>query len=276
MTVAVKVNDVHYVYRRQGKPDVIANNGLNFTVNQGEIFGLLGHNGAGKTTLVMQLIGLLTPVQGQIRIDGLNVSQNPQAIKSLVGYLPQTQTPLRYVSVRQALHFTGRLRGLREAETQNQVDWLLAALELDKFATSDLNKLSGGMLRLTNFAMSLMGSPKVIILDEPTNNLDPQSRRLMWDLIRRMNVERGLTCLLVTHNIAEAESVMHRVVVMQNGQITAQGTPGEIKQHVSETVQLDFWLKYLDRVPQTIEVRLPGALEHIRERHYRLQIIDGI
>lgn len=272
MTSAIEVQHLNYAYHTRGKPAVLANNDVSFQVQPGEILGLLGHNGAGKTTLVMQLMGLLTPQAGRITIEGLDVAQHSAAVKAQVGYLPQAQLPLRYLQVRQALHFTGRLRGLPEAETRQQVEWLLEALDLRDFAGRYVNKLSGGMLRITNFAMALMGYPRVLILDEPTNNLDPQRRQQMWDMIQYLNRTTGLTCVLVTHNIAEAEQVIHRVLVLQAGKIVVQGTPGEIKQQVSEVVQLDIWLKTHTELPPTVLAHGLGEIEKVRDGHYAIRL----
>jgi ABC-type multidrug transport system ATPase subunit len=272
MKPVVEALNLRRVYQTRGKPDVIANEDLTFTVDRGEIFGLLGHNGAGKTTLIMQIMGLLPPTSGHIFVDGIDVTKDPQAVKSLVGFLPQTQVPLRFLELRQALHFTGRLRGLPELETRKQVSWLLDVLDLAEYAETYVNKLSGGLLRMTNFAMALMGHPQLIILDEPSNNLDPQRRRQMWDMISLLNQEYGTTCILVTHNIAEAERVMQRVVVMRHGRIVAQGSPGMIKQQVSLNVQLDIWLRTLHELPEIILVRLPAKPEKIRANQYRIQL----
>lgn len=272
MNHAVEVENLRYVYRTKGKPDVVANDDLTFTIERGEVFGLLGHNGAGKTTLIMQIIGLLPPTSGSIKVEEIDVVKNPQAVKSLVGLLPQAQVPLRFLEVRQALHYTGRLRGLNETDTRNQVSWLLEALDLAEYATTYVNKLSGGLLRMTNFAMALMAYPQLIILDEPSNNLDPHRRRQMWDMVDYMNKEYGLTCILVTHNIAEAERVMHRVMVMRHGQIVAQGTPGMIKQEINQNIQLDIWLRTLTELPEAIIVRLPSKAELIRAGQYRIHL----
>jgi ABC-2 type transport system permease protein len=272
MTHVVEVKNLRRIYQVRGKPDILANDDLSFTVEQGEIFGLLGHNGAGKTTFVMQLMGLLVPTSGQIFVKGINVTKDPQAVKSMVGYLPQTQVPLRYLELRQALHFTGRLRGLPEAETRQQVSWLLDALSLGEYAATYVNKLSGGLLRITNFAMALMGYPQLIILDEPSNSLDPQRRRQMWDMVGYLNQEHGLTCILVTHNIAEAERVMQRVVVLRDGRIITQGTPGTIKQQISQSVQLDLWLRTLPKLPEIVQSQLPAETEQIRAGQYRIHL----
>jgi len=272
MTLAIEVQHLRRVYRSRNKPDVVANDDLNVTIQRGEIFGLLGHNGAGKTTLVLQLMGLLPPTSGNILVEGVDVVRNPQAVKALVGYLPQTRMPLRYVEVRQALHFTGRLRGQSEIDTRRQVDWLIETLELSEFAHKYVNKLSGGMLRITNFAMALMGYPQVLILDEPTNDLDPHRRRQMWDMIKSMNDQYGLTCVLVTHNIAEAERVIHRLVVMRRGRMVVQGTPGEIKRQVSQTVQIDLWLNPLVESPHAVFGSLRGTVQEIHAGHYRIQL----
>lgn len=272
MSNAVEIKTLRRVYSSRGKPDVVANDDLTINIKRGEIFGLLGHNGAGKTTLVMQMMGLLPPTSGTITVEGIDVTKDPQAVKSLVGYLPQTQVPLRYLEVRQALHFTGRLRGMPEAETRQQTAWLLEALSLDEFAKSYVNKLSGGLLRITNFAMALMGYPQLIILDEPSNNLDPHRRRQMWEMVSYLNREHGLTCILVTHNIAEAEQVMQRIAVLQHGRMIAEGTPGTIKAQLSENVQVDIWLKTLTELPEAILEKLPSMPEQARPGQFRISL----
>ena len=239
--ISIQVEHLTRVY--PGKQPVRANDDLNFEVRQGEIFGLLGPNGAGKTTLVYQILGLTLPTSGKIWLEGIDVAKYSKQIKHITGFLPQTGLPMRYVEVERALHFTGRLRGQSEVDAKRQSQQLIDELGIGEYAKRYVHKLSGGILRLTNFAMALMGSPKVVVLDEPTNELDPHKRRLVWDMIARLNRERGMTCVLVTHNVLEAERVIQRVAVMQHGKIVAFGTPGELKLFSGGKVRLDFRLK---------------------------------
>lgn len=238
---AVHVENLRYIYT--GKKPVVANDNLSFEIPRGEIFGLLGPNGAGKTTLILQLMGLLKPTSGSICLEGIDVIRTPSKVSQIVGFLPQSGLPMRFIEVERALYFTGRLRGQTHADAQHQTRALLDNLGMIDYAKRFVNDLSGGMLRLANFAMALMGHPQVLILDEPTNELDPVKRRQVWDMIAHLNREQGVTCILVTHNLLEAEKVVQRVAIMQAGRFVTLGTPGNMKLSSSGCVRLDFHLK---------------------------------
>src|SRR5262245_5488350 len=221
--IAIRVDHLTRTFpgksRKSGQ--IIANDDLTFTVRRGEIFGLLGPNGAGKTTLISQLLGLLRPTAGEIWVEGINVVQQPDVVKQHIGFLPQTGLAMRGVEVERALRYTGRLRGQTEADARAQSQELLHELDLRPYADRLVQKLSGGLMRLTHFAMALMGRPQVLVLDEPTNELDPQKRRLVWDVLARLNRNQGTTCVLVTHNVLEAEKVLQRVAVLRHGRMIA-------------------------------------------------------
>jgi ABC-2 type transport system permease protein len=271
-SVAIRVEHLSRVY--SGKHPVLANDDVSFDVRRGEIFGLLGPNGAGKTTLVQQLLGLLQPTSGQIWLEGINVIKCPEQLKWLTGFLPQTGLPMRYIEVERALHYTGRLRGQSDADARQQARALIDELGMAAYAQQYVNKLSGGMLRLTNFAMTLMGRPRVLVLDEPTNELDPAKRRLVWDIIARLNHEQGVTCVLVTHNVLEAERVIQQVAVMQTGRIVALGTPGELKLYTGGNMRLEFRLKDDSCLaPDEMDsFTSHGRLETLRPGHYALHL----
>jgi ABC-2 type transport system permease protein len=241
---AIVVRDLTRVHRGGGGSEpVLANDGLTFTVPRGEVFGLLGPNGAGKTTLVSQLLGLVRPTSGSITVAGIDVVTDPDAVKAVTGYLPQTGLAMRMVEVRRALHYTGRLRGQSEQQAKDQTAELLEELGLDSVANRYVNRLSGGMMRLVNFGMALMGRPALLILDEPTNELDPHNRRLIWDVVARRSAVEGSTVVLVTHNVLEAERAVHRVAVLHAGQISALGTPGELKARLGDLARLELFVK---------------------------------
>jgi ABC-2 type transport system permease protein len=274
--ISISVENLTRTYKSKGKnrPPVVANDNLSFEVKRGEIFGLLGPNGAGKTTLVSQLLGLQQPTTGNIWVEGINVTKHPEKVKRIMGYLPQTGMPMRYLEVERALHYTGRLRGQSEHDAKQQTHELLKVLDLDKYSKRYVNNLSGGLLRLTNFAMSLMGRPQVLILDEPTNELDPHKRRIVWDMVAELNQQQGVTTILVTHNVLEAERVIQRVAVMQRGQIVALGTPGELKLQNGGKVRLEFQLKDTDELSEYdfSKLNLIGELEEPRSGFYRLYL----
>ena len=238
MTV-VDVRDLTRVHRG----GVLANDRLSLTVRRGEVFGLLGPNGAGKTTLVSQLLGLVRPTSGAVTVAGIDVVRHPDAVKAVTGFLPQTGLPMRMVEVRRALHYTGRLRGQPEHDARAQTDELLDELGLGPVADRYVDRCSGGMMRLVNVGMALMGRPSLLVLDEPTNELDPHNRRLVWDVLARRAADEGTTVVLVTHNVLEAERAVHRVAVMHAGRITALGTPGELKARMGDLARLELFVK---------------------------------
>jgi ABC-type multidrug transport system ATPase subunit len=271
--IAVKVEDLTYVY--PGKNAVIANDHLSFEIPRGEIFGLLGPNGAGKTTLVLQLLGLLRPTSGQIWLEGIDVVKAPQQASQRTGFLPQTGIPMRYVEVKRALYFTGRLRGQTHHDARQQAQALLSHFEMNSYAKRFVNDLSGGMLRLVNFAMALMGNPHVLILDEPTNELDPVRRRQVWDTITQLNQQEGVTCILVTHNLLEAEQVVQRVAIMRAGKIIALDTPGTMKLSSTGKVRLEFQLKAAAEIPARLYDSLDqlGAVDLVRPGSYTITLM---
>jgi ABC-2 type transport system permease protein len=232
-----------FVSRGQHKVPVRANDNISFTVQRGEVFGLLGPNGAGKTTLIWQLMGLLAPTSGHITVEGIDVVRYPERVKQIVGFLPQAGAPMRAVEVEQALRFTGRLRGQTDGDARAQAQLLMRELELLPHARRLVQQLSGGMRRLVDCAMALMGQPQLLILDEPTNELDPHKRQLVWNLIARLSREYGSTCVLVTHNVLEAEKVLQRVAVIVHGRMITVGTPSEIKQRAGGKIRLELRLR---------------------------------
>ncbi len=274
--LSVQVQDLTRTFQGKNprKSVITANDNISFTIPRGEIFGLLGPNGAGKTTLVHQLLGLLKPTSGSIVVEGVDVVKNPEQAKKLFGFLPQTSIPLRGLEVQQALHYTGRLRGQTENDTRRQVSNLVEELGMQQYASRPVHRLSGGMLRLVNFGMALMGQPMVLVLDEPTNELDPHNRRLVWDTLTRLNREQGLTCILVTHNVFEAERVIQRVAVMQNGRFIALGTPGALKARMGGKIRLEFTLKDEETLALSELDRLKnlGDLEEVRSGQFRLYV----
>ncbi|MCC7449683.1 MAG: ABC transporter ATP-binding protein [Anaerolineae bacterium] len=273
---AVSIHELHKEFRARGKQAVVANEALSFDVYRSEIFGLLGPNGAGKTTLILQLLGLLAPTSGSITVEGIDVVRHPERVKGMAGFMPQQGVPMRYISVERALRYTGRLRGQSEGDAKSQSDHLIDALDLRGSAQREVNTLSGGMQRLVNFAMALMGNPRLLVLDEPTNELDPHHRRVVWDMIGRLvSGNQGVTCILVTHNVLEAERVVNRVGVMQEGRLIALGTPGAIKARIGSAVRIEFRLKEGESalaISQRDRLLRMGSFEHTRDGGYRLYI----
>ncbi len=230
----------------RGKSEVLANDHIDLDIAAGTVFGLLGPNGAGKTTLVRQLVGLLRPDDGSIRL--LGDPLDAQA-SSCVGYLPQHEAALADLTVSLAIESTGRLRGLRPSVARTTRDALVEELGLGPMASRVIGRLSGGERRLAAFAAALAGPRPILVLDEPTTGLDPQARRAVWTALERRRRESGVTVLLVTHNVLEAELVLDRVAVLDAGRIIACDTPGRLKAQVSDEVRLD--LVWRDAPPES-------------------------
>ncbi|MET3987649.1 ABC transporter ATP-binding protein [Streptomyces sp. PvR034] len=220
-------------------PATRANDGIDLDVRRGEIFGLLGPNGAGKSTLVRQLTGLLRPDSGSVTLLGHDLVRHPERASRLLAYLGQESTALDELTVSLAAETTGRLRGLGAREARAERDAVLDELGLTPLAARPLKKLSGGQRRLACFAAALVGERPVLVLDEPTTGMDPVARRAVWSAVDRRRAERGATVLLVTHNVIEAETVLDRVAVIDEGRVIACDTPAGLKAEVSDEVRLD-------------------------------------
>ncbi len=229
--------EVTGLVRRHG--DVLANDSITLEVRAGEVFGLLGPNGAGKTTLVRQLVGLLAPDAGSIRLLGEDLGAHPRRAAQLVGYLPQNDAALADLSVGFAVETTARLRGLRGRAATLVAAGVIDELSLGPLARRTIGTLSGGERRLAAVACALVGGRPVLVLDEPTTGLDPAARRAVWAALDRRRHEHGATVVLVTHNVLEAESVLDRVAVLDAGRVIACDTPGRLKASVGTAVRLD-------------------------------------
>jgi ABC-2 type transport system ATP-binding protein len=220
-------------------PAVRASDGIDLVVRRGEVFGLLGPNGAGKSTLVRQLTGLLRPDEGSVRVLGHDLVRHPERAARLLGYLGQDSTALDELTVALAAETTGRLRGLDVRAARAERDAVIEELGLGKLAGRTLKKLSGGQRRLACFAAALVGERPLLVLDEPTTGMDPVARRAVWAAVDRRRAERGVTVLLVTHNVIEAETVLDRVAVLERGRVIACDTPAGLKALVADEVRLD-------------------------------------
>ncbi|MEU1664112.1 ABC transporter ATP-binding protein [Streptomyces sparsogenes] len=220
-------------------PAVRASDGIDLEVRRGEVFGLLGPNGAGKSTLVRQLTGLLRPDEGSVRVLGHDLVRHPERAARLLGYLGQDSTALDELTVALAAETTGRLRGLDLRAARAERDAVIEELGLGELAGRPLKKLSGGQRRLACLAAALVGERPLLVLDEPTTGMDPVARRAVWAAVDRRRAERGVTVLLVTHNVIEAETVLDRVAVLERGRVIACDTPAGLKALVADEVRVE-------------------------------------
>lgn len=219
----------------------IANDNLSFSMKEGEIVGLLGHNGAGKTTFVNQIIGLLKPNHGQITLLGQSIIEKPEIARSICSVQPQAQIPLGFLTPYQAVSIMGRMRSGGKRDLKKRIDMLFDTLDIGEWSNIEGVNLSGGVRRLTAFCMAVVAPGKLVILDEPTNDVDPIRRRYLWDVIRQLTKD-GTSVILVTHNVMEAEKAVDRVAIMDKGKFIAVGTPSEIKNSVSNLIRVELSL----------------------------------
>ncbi|WP_372446490.1 ABC transporter ATP-binding protein [Streptomyces spirodelae] len=275
---AVRVEDLVKTYpsvrSKRGTPAapaVRATDGICLRVHQGEIFGLLGPNGAGKSTLVRQLTGLLRPDAGEVEVLGHDLVRHPERAARLLAYLGQESTALDELTVGLAAETTARLRGMETAAARTARDEVLAELGLTPLAGRPLKKLSGGQRRLACVAAALVGDRPLLVLDEPTTGMDPHARRAVWAAVDRRRAERGVTVLLVTHNVIEAETVLDRVAVLDRGRVIACDTPGGLKAAVGDEVRLE--LVWRDRAPVEIpDVAALAAAAVVTGRRWTLRL----
>ena len=213
-------------------PAPIALDGIDLRVEEGEIFGLLGPNGAGKTTTVGVATTRVKPTSGSVRVGGVDAVADPAGVKRRIGVVTQFNTLDRACRVWENLYFHGRFFGVAAGEARQRSTELLAAFGLTDRAGSMVPELSGGLARRVQLACALVHHPRVLFLDEPTTGLDPQSRIALWEAVERLRHEEGVTIVLTTHYIEEADRLCDRVAIMDRGRILVCDTPGAIKRDV--------------------------------------------
>lgn len=202
--------------------------GVSFAINQGEIFGLLGPNGAGKTTTIRILSTILEPDRGDVTIGGHSIRHDADAVRRLIGVCPQELALYPEMSALDNLVFFGKMVGLGSREAKAQAMTHLEMMGLADRAKGKIDKYSGGMKRRVNLAVSLMGNPSLLFLDEPTVGIDPQSRNMIYETIEGLR-DKGMTILYTTHYMEEAERLCQRVAIMDGGRIVALDTPDGLK-----------------------------------------------
>jgi ABC-2 type transport system ATP-binding protein len=209
--------------------EVTALNGMDITVEQGTVFGLLGPNGAGKSTTVKILTTLARPDSGTATVAGHDVLRHPDRVRRAIGVVAQNSGADPAATGRENLRLQGRLYGLKGADLRRRVDELLRRFRLADAADRQVKGYSGGMRRRLDVALGLVHRPEVLFLDEPTTGLDPEARTAMWDEIARLAGDEGLTILLTTHYLEEADRLAERIAIVDRGRVVVAGTPDELK-----------------------------------------------
>ncbi|MCM3611572.1 ABC transporter ATP-binding protein [Planococcus sp. MERTA32b] len=270
--------------------------GASLYIDKGESVGLLGPNGAGKSTTISMISTLLKPTAGDVRLNGKSVINNPAEMRQLLGVVPQEIALYAELSAYENLKFFGRIYGLAGKQLETAIQQALELVGLKERQKEIVKTYSGGMKRRINIAAAMMHEPEVIIMDEPTVGIDPQSRSHILEMVRKLNKEKGLTVLYTSHYMEEVERLCDRVYIMDHGKIIASGTKEELKSILSseETVLIELDRPYpeffkelqsLDTIKQASETergiklilpkgsRVLGKVFQASERH-QVQIIN--
>ena len=230
--MAAPLVQVENLVKRFGRTEVLR--GITFQVYPGEVLGVLGPNGAGKTTTINCLTTLLRPDGGKASIAGYDVVGAPEAIRALIGLTGQFAAVDGDLTARENLILFGRLLRLSKVEAKRRADDLLREFELFEVGDRRVKTFSGGMRRRLDLAASIVAEPLVLFLDEPTTGLDPRSRQRLWEVVRDLK-SRGITIILTTQYLEEADELADRIIVIDQGQVIAEGTADELKQKVGST-----------------------------------------
>ncbi|MBN2534654.1 MAG: ABC transporter ATP-binding protein [Spirochaetales bacterium] len=229
MEPILEVKNLVKIYKPKKKKEVVvANDGISFSVGQGECVGILGPNGSGKTTLIRQIIGYLPQTSGTIKISGKENTH--KEVRHLIGYMMQNRySHWDYLTVTQALNFAGKLKKLSNTQIKNEGEELIEKFELDAYRNKMIKYLSGGNRQAVSLSITLIGKPQLIILDEPSTGLDPIKRTKFWKLLNDINQKNSSAILLISHNPLEIEKVAHNVIMLNAGKIIINGSLKELR-----------------------------------------------
>ena len=230
---------VHCVGLRHPFGETVAVDGIDLDVEAGTVFGLLGPNGAGKTTTIRMITTLLPAPPGAIGVFGVDVARHKLAVRRLIGYVPQQLSADGALTGRENVALFARLFDVPRARRRTAVDTALESVALSDVADRTASTYSGGMIRRLELAQALVSAPRLLVLDEPTNGLDPIGRASVWERINEVRAATGMTVLVTTHYMDEADAQCDRIALMHRGRIRAEGTPDELKATVGDDATLD-------------------------------------
>ncbi|HEV7469166.1 MAG TPA: ATP-binding cassette domain-containing protein [Pseudonocardia sp.] len=230
---------IHCTGLRHAFGDTVAVDGLDLEVRRGEVFGLLGPNGAGKTTTIRMITTLLPAPPEAITVLGRDVARQRTAVRRLIGYVPQQLSADGTLTGRENVMLFARLFDVPRRDRRTQVDAVLDAMDLTEAADRSAKTYSGGMVRRLELAQALVSAPQLLVLDEPTVGLDPVARDGVWDRIAAIRAATGMTVLVTTHAMQEADEHCERIALMHRGRIRALGTPAELKAEIGSAATLD-------------------------------------
>ncbi|MGB6133596.1 MAG: ATP-binding cassette domain-containing protein [Acidobacteriaceae bacterium] len=266
---------VENIVKRYG--DFEAVKGVTFQVADGEIFGLLGPNGAGKSTLIRMMTTLIPVTEGRALIAGHDVAHEADAVRRLIGVIPQALTSDIDLTVEENLSIYAKLYGVPRAERERNIAELLEAVDLTKWREAQTKTLSGGMRRRLEIARGLVHSPRIFFLDEPTTGLDPVSRVAVWEMLDRLREKLKLTILITTHYMEEADNLCDRIAIVDHGKLVALDTPLGLKASVpgSSVVEVHFDGDKPEREERLKQLGGVTGVESHGTGAYRIMTSDG-
>ncbi|HEY0161428.1 MAG TPA: ATP-binding cassette domain-containing protein [Edaphobacter sp.] len=253
----VEIEGLRKVY--QGRQQVVAVDGIDLAIQPGALFGFLGPNGAGKTTTISICTTRALPTAGRVRIAGIDVVQSPAQARRSIGVVPQYNTLDRACTIYENIHFHCLYFGFSRADAKKRTEHLLAQFHLTERAGAYPQQLSGGLAQRVQIARAIAHYPKVLFLDEPSAGLDPQSRIAMWEAVKRLR-EEGITVVLTTHYMEEADELCDRVAIIDHGKILIEDTPAALKNSIGAQRVYELDLRDLQGIPAFLEQlqRRPG------------------
>ncbi len=259
--------------------DIHAVDGIDLQIPKGSLYGLLGPNGAGKTTTISMLSTILPPTSGTAKILGYDIHKDAKKIRQIIGVCPQEIVLYERLTARENINLIAKMHGMNKTEYNKKTDELLDRMGLLERADSLVKTYSGGMKRRVNVLMAVIHDPEIVIFDEPTAGLDPQSRRVVWDFIRDFQ-KRESTIILTTHNMEEADDLSDELVIIDHGKIIAQGTPKELKGRIGKGDVIEFKVK--DKVNREEIIERVEKLDFIKwtkavgKHRIILNALDGL
>jgi ABC-2 type transport system ATP-binding protein len=257
--------EVLHAVKRYGDFEAVSD--VSFAVAEGEIFGLLGPNGAGKSTLIRMMTTLIPLTGGKAIVGGHDVTREPDAVRRMIGVIPQALTSDPDLTVEENLSIYAKLYSVPKAQRLKNIATVLEAVDLTKWRGAQVKTLSGGMRRRVEIARGLIHNPRIFFLDEPTTGLDPVSRIAVWEMLDNLRATRNLTILLTTHYMEEADKLCDRIAIVDYGKLVALGTPLELKHSVPGTnvVEVHFdretaeWKGRLEKLDDVTAVQAESA-----------------
>ena len=266
--------ELHSLSKKYKKSKRFANENLNLTFFPGEITAITGHNGAGKTTLLNQIIGITRPSTGSITFDGVSFVTNSKLAREYVSMMPQLHAPLNGVTMVQSVEAILRIKGLPSEQVKHESIKILDELQMVGWKDTPGQKLSGGLRRLTSFAMTVACPSRILLLDEPTNDVDPIRRQTIWRYLKKL-AKKGHIVIVVTHNLLEVEQYADRYIVMNKGKVLEDKVP---KAHSLESGQLNHLVVHFSHAEDALSIELPDSMRRVynaEEVTYEFELMDS-